>query len=362
MHILQGRRNTPNGSPKMAPHQFNRPIKSSIKKAISGARTGDAVSDDSEEGDQDVGDSANHGADTDADEPDGHALSGAPRVRNNAAPHLAGLTAMKDIESDLDEQAIAGAESDLDEEDYGDVEDASDGDSEADEDEEEETILRSAEKDLIEEFEHEFRPRSSQSVANDMMNDLTLGEDAALARRLSLQTEDSQQDELEVDLDFTQDPFGGLATTDDLYNELVEDAEHVFESEYNELSSWRQEPSSSRETSAPSTVMQKKVRFEETTISRSSSMSSEDDPREAFPDLFDARDGHELRQQMLLNGLNVDAGQDNESTFEYDFEDEFEAKAFEIDGESDSDSEMSETDCMRFAKCLPYNMLTCRKS
>lgn len=219
--------------------------------------------------------------------------------------------------------------------------------------------MRSAEKELIAEFESTEKPRVANAVTNELSR-MSVVEEASLARRLSLQSENSMDDGDDFgDLDFTQDPFGGLPSNHEHYQDLIEDAEGYFD---NELASWRI-PDASRESLTTSSN-QKKVRFEERTFSRSrtSSLSSEEeDPRDSFPDLLDGSSGDQMsRSQILLGQMDDYAMQvDNESVYDFDFEDPYEKAAFEIDGQSDSDSESTD-DCMHDDGLSMIHLLTIR--
>lgn len=214
---------------------------------------------------------------------------------------------------------------------------------------------------MIAEFESSEKPRAAKAVTNELSR-MSVAEEESLARRLSLQSENSMEDDNDFgDLDFTQDPFGGLPSNDQHYQDLIEDAEGYFD---NDLASWRI-PDVNGETLAASTN-QKKVRFEETTFSRSrtSSLSSEEeDPRDSFPDLLNGSSSdHISRSQMLLGQMDDYAMQvDNESVYDFDFEDPYEKAAFEIDEQSDSESDATD-DCMHdFNINLMRYMLTFRK-
>lgn len=215
------------------------------------------------------------------------------------------------------------------------------------EDVNEKDVLRSAERELIAEFESSEKPRVANAVTNELSR-MSVVEEESLARRLSLQSENSMDDDGDFgDLDFTQDPFGGLPSNDQHYQDLVEDAEGYFDSD---LASWRI-PDLNHETLSASTN-QKKVRFEETTFSRSrtSSLSSEEeDPRDAFPDLLNGSSSEQMSRSNILMGQMDDYAMqvDNESVYDFDLEDPYEKMAFEIDGQSDSDSESTD-DCMKF--------------
>lgn len=349
--LLHNERKLPHGSPKMAP-KSSKQMKTNIKSIAHGARTGDPVSDESDDGD-DEGDSSTDDDDDDLDEPDDIALSGAARIGNGAASRLAGLSPV-DV-SMLDDQAVAGAPM-IDEEDYDGINEISDAD-ESVADDDEKVVLRSAEKDLIAEFERTERPRTATAVTNDI-NGLSLGDHAAEVRRSSMQSEDSEIfDDLEpLDVDFNQDPFQGLSSGDSLYQDMMQDAEG-YVSTSTHMSTWRLgNEVESHENSAPSSVTQKRVRFDERTSSRASSMSSnEEDARNAFPDLFDGNDDQLL--YAFMPNAGADALYDNESV--YDFEDEYERQAFEIDEEaSDSHSDESDFSCINLLSCAHDNLLT----
>lgn len=344
MHILQQQKKMHNGPPKMGQMKT---MKSNVAKVASVARTGDAISDESDNGEAEADCTAIED-DSDSDEADAFALSGVRRPGKHGVSRLAGLTPPADFDMD-GQQASAGAERESDDEDYDAVGELSE--SEDDEVEDEKKVLRSAEQDLIAEFERTEKPRTDNAFTT-VMNEMSLKEDAALARRLSQQSQTSQPaDDLDLDLDMNQDPFNGASFMAESQLEMWDEAEGLFDGD---LAQWRNPDSAtntlglmdilSREESTPSNTNQKKVRFEETASSRSSSMSSEDDPRDAYPDLFDSQDDLAARQRAMLAGVDIDAIQDGESVYDFDFEDEYEKQAFEIDGQSDSDEESSDSD------------------
>ncbi|KJX92626.1 hypothetical protein TI39_contig5838g00004 [Zymoseptoria brevis] len=355
MQVFQDTKITRQGVPKSKHNKNKKPLKSSIKKMANGTRTGDAISDDSDGDDEGELSGSDEEDEEDDDDADVFALSGGPRIGSNANGRLAGPMS-DDVDMFDDDQAVAGAErastNDSDEEDYGAVDDMSDSDD-SEPDVDENTVLRKAERDLIEEFESTEKPRAARAMASEM-NGMNIEEDSGLSRRTSMQSETSMDGELDFGLDFTQDPFGGLNSHDSLYQELIEDAEGQFDSD---LASWRipdVHPDSllmhsrSRESSIISTHTAKKVRFEETTSSRSrtSSLSSEDiDPREAYPDLLDSADTPIGRSNMVMLNMDGDVEMDQmetESLYDFDFEDEYEKAAFEIDRQSDSEESSSD--------------------
>ncbi|KAF2208101.1 hypothetical protein CERZMDRAFT_101795 [Cercospora zeae-maydis SCOH1-5] len=325
-----------NGSPKKKISQHHRPMKSNMTTMSHGTRTGDAVSDDSDnEAQQGAADSPDEESDSD-DDADVYALPAAKWTGNVPPPRRAGPA--YNVETD----AMAGAEKTLDseDEDY----DAVDDDDE-DEEEEEDDMEKALEKDLIQDFlaqeaETEAqRPQTATSVSNDM-TDLSLTGDAALARRLSVQSEDSNAG----DLDWTDDPFHGLGTDDTLYQEMIEDAEDEFS--YN-LASWRMQQDEATDDVLLNLHLQpsnneKRVRFAENQSSRSSSMSSEDDPRDHYPDLLDGTSTPQNAAQYMMDLDAID--DDNESHFDFDYEDNYEGAVIEGDDEDDSDLDSDDSD------------------
>ena len=331
-----------NGSPQKGPKP-PRPMTNNISKTVSCNRTGDAVSDESENEQEAEGTPEE---DSDSDEADAFALSGAYHTTSR----LAGTVGL--IEADT----VAGAEEELDsdEENY----DYDDLDNEEEDDEADGMSLEKAvEKELIKEYEETRpetgarktkaaspRPQTATSVSNEMTG-LSLVEDNALARRLSLQSEDSNGG-----LDWSEDPFQGLQTNDSLYQELIEDAEDDFSYD---LASWRVTDETIDEDNLfelQPTGNEKRVRFAETVSSRSSSMSSEEDPRDAYPDLFDGASTSQNTSQYMMDIDTID--DDNESHFDFDYADEHEQAAIDIedDEESELDGETS-SDCMHNVSC-----------
>lgn len=325
--------------------KHKKPLKSNITNKVKSRRSEVVTPGDSEDDDGEGDSSAIEEQKSAVDEPDALALSGAQQQA--VVPAARRLAGHKSIEADMfndtdmteDIQAVAGAENDgagSDDDDYADVENVSN--SEESEDEvDERNILRSAERDLIDEFERTEERRNANTVAFDM-NDMTLQEDEALARRLSLQGSDSQNDEFGLVIDMNEDPFYGFPKDDSIYADMWNEAESAL---------WRMpETIRGREGSDPSTTTQKRVRFEET-FSRSSSKSDSEDPGEAFPDLFTASDDPMVKQKIAL-GMEHDTGMHDfpDTDSFYDFEDEDEKLAFEVDEGSDSDDDLSSDDCM----------------
>lgn len=291
MKVLHDPRKMQKGSPSMGPKRTS-PSKSSMQKSSIGSRTGDVVSDESENDAQGDNDAPEDEEDSD-DDADVLALPGALGPRGNGQ-RLAGLVQRAD-----EQDAIAGA---IDDDNYDGVDDVSDSDDDSDD----KAVRMAAEKELIAEFEG--RPQTASSMSNQMTGMLLIEDDeAVLARRLSLQSQAS--DDYLDDLDFSVDPYGGLPPTNSLYDEMWKEAESGLD-----LTSWRNtDVQVTRENSMQSAGHEKKVRFAETVSSRSSSMSSEDDdPRSDFPDLFDDGDDSIFRSQLLQDTAMAIDDEDDE--------------------------------------------------
>ncbi|CAK4032784.1 Hypothetical predicted protein [Lecanosticta acicola] len=324
-----------NGSPKLAPQSKNE--MNNMHEAANGTRTGDAVSDDS--GNETAQSDGNANEEQDSDEEDGFALPGARITGSSVPSRLAGLVP-NDVDMLDDEQdATAGAEDEDDEDDevYGDVEDISDGDSS---DVEEDGLLRLAADDLRKEYERLEEP--SRAMTSEISN-MSLAADQ--------EDRTPRGDDLDFGLDFSADPFGGLQQHDQLYQEMLADATNGFFADATDpfgaddaLSSWREADTGiGGDEAAVTTVTQKKVRFEETASSRASSVSSDDDPREEYPDLFADYDDPASRQRTHSSSMNFDVIHDADSEYEhYEFDDDDERVAFEIDAQDDSDTDMSD--------------------
>lgn len=320
--------------------------KSNDPKETTARHAGTVLSNIDGQDENDEGNSsATEGRNDSSQEQDVSALSGARDI-GNATQLLTGLQSVDDdmfqeTDGSQNLQAVAGAELELAESDYdndyADVEDVSDSD-ESESDANENSILRSAENDLINEFERNEGRLNTNLMLNDM-NDMALN-DEALAIELSLQSADSQTAGRNFEIDMNDDPFFGLAQQEHLYQDMLREAESKV---------WRMPDTvRTREASDPSSTTQKRVRFEETEF-KSPSLSGSDDANEAFPDLFADADDPLVKQQIAL-GAEADLGMlqhdfaDADSF--YDFEDEDEKLAFEVDEESDSDDDRSSYDCM----------------
>ena len=323
-----------------------KPMKSNITSKMKTRRSEIVESGDTQGEDEEGDSSATEEHDDTPEDPDVSALPGAQRqIGGETGKRLAGRDSnvpdmFGAVSTSSDAQAIAGTDEEdyegSDEDDYEDLEDVSDGEESVN-DVDERSILQSAEKDLIDEYERQEDRRNAVLMTNDM-NFMALDEEQDLARRLSLQGSDSQTDEFGFPIDMNEDPFHGYGIAGATYQTLWVEAEtSLFPS-----------MARSRESSDPASATQKRVRFEEILVDSASGSDSED-PNDAFPDLLDASELPNLKQRIALGlelgeGLNGNGFNDTESF--YDFDDEDERLAFEIDEEeSDSDEDLSSSDC-----------------
>ena len=357
--VSKGNKHTTNDQRKMpkpaskSVRNTKKAMKSNIAEINTRHRGGASASaddDDSNESDEGSGTAIDNNEELDT--PDAFALSGVHAAREAATSRLTGhkLNTKQILSKERSPLPAEPTDSDDDEDedenddnddDYADVENISDSE-ESIVDSNENNVLRSAEMDLIQEFERTEIPRNATSMTNDM-DEMNLTDEPDHTLRFSLESEDSQPNlGFDLDLDFFEDPFRGLSSHDTLYQEMVADAEDAFD---DDLNRWRRpQMSKGREDDAPLST-QKKVRFE-ATPSHASNESSDDDPRDSYPDLFDGIDDALLKKQSLMRNFEMEMQQDGDSTFDFDFEDEYERTAFKIDAESDSNDEMSDSDCM----------------
>ncbi|KAF2723055.1 hypothetical protein K431DRAFT_301993 [Polychaeton citri CBS 116435] len=178
------------------------------------------------------------------------------------------------------------------------------------------------------------------AIASDMQ-EMNLKDDYALARRLSLASDDSNNQEDDWDFNLDEDPFMGLTPFDEGYMDLHGRAE---------LSMWRMpENFRGREDSTQSASTQKRVRFQDDVdihmdYADSSSSSDEEDDGDAFPDLFMAQDDPLLQRRLgaleredIDAAFNVAEGSETASVWDWDGADEQLAfKLLDADDESES--------------------------
>lgn len=230
-----------------------------------------------------------------------------------------------------DMHATLGAQ-DSDGENYDAVDDIDDEDEDDDEmmqGEDDANVLRAAEKDLIAEFvqtEHTTVPAATSGT-----------------RRVSFAGLDDDDIFHTASVNFNDDPFQGARFMDETWGSLWENAE---------LGIWRK-PGEDGEMQDPArNPRSKKVRFQETTVRAassddSSSDSDDDEAEQQFPDIF--MDQADPKIQLLLandseadwTGFNA---QESDAESVYDFEDDADRFAFEMDEDSESDADGS-SDC-----------------
>ncbi|KAK5169715.1 uncharacterized protein LTR77_005693 [Saxophila tyrrhenica] len=340
------------GSAHGSPHKMNKtPLKSNITNKIKPRHATDADISDDESGGEGGGSSATEDATTTSEDPDDFALSSATQSQSlrGAGQRLAGLKSghgeLSDTDMDDAAQAVGGAEDDeagvSDDDDYAGVDNVSDS-GEEDLGLSGNQILRSAEQDLIQEFEKAEQRRSASTVTRDL-DVLGLDDFDMDARSLGLlQSSPALSAMLFApempSIDLNQDPFLGLSQDADEYQQMWGAAESLM---------WRMpETARSREGSDPASGTQKRVRFEKTPSS-TPSISEDEDPNEAFPDLFTPADDPIVSQQIAF-GVNHDTllsqGDCNDTDSFYDFDDEEDKLAFQIDEDSNSSDETSTYD------------------
>ncbi|GAB7361986.1 hypothetical protein MBLNU230_g2022t1 [Neophaeotheca triangularis] len=366
---------------------------SSTSPSSPSTATGEQQNDEDESTEE--GDSSKFGnQDGSVDKPDAHALPGAPMNGAQAASsRLAGQlhgfgegassgsltptvlstqkgiadttladSPLSDVSMEEVDQAIEGAskvsEEDGDEDDaYEGLDSMSDsGNSQMDEQE----LEQSAEKELAKMYER----REARRVAKALFKE---DEDAMPTSQVSEganATETAVEDEDDAELDYTEDPFGGIDANTAMemfpYDKHEDPlglgqglgmAEFSFE---DQLDDWRRDDfDQERRESQQSAGMPKRVRFEDDVFSRSSSFSNnsdddeEQDPNDAFPDLFMSQDDPLMQQRLAMvdqedaaadREFNADNNSDAGSYWDFDDEDKM---AFEMDQESESDDSSS---------------------
>jgi hypothetical protein len=297
-------------------------------------------------GDSSAGGTQDFGEDT----ADVQALSGVARLTMEPSGHLTGTSSSEAVKEGMDStddvamsddmRATDGAHEDSDEEDEdysGIAELSDDGHSLVDGAEDE--LLKAAESDLIREFKKKEEYTRSKMVtldveANWIMESLVGGETR----------EEEDPFGLDASYNWNDDPFNGASLFDSTWNDLAGSAETDF---------WNV-PNADfmRETSVQPNSRPKRVRFQEgversRSPSQSSSDSSEDEADDQFPDIFMAQDDPKIQQLLSydfndggLSGPGSDAGS------VYDFEDDGDRFAFEVDQSSESSEYDTESDRM----------------
>ena len=313
--------------PRIPPQKGGKQLsKKTTTNKVSPSSSVGTDSADAVEGEDDEADSSaiEDQPSSDEEEADASALSGARQNGVAARQRPAGLktnnnedTTMND--GDDDDQTMAGAEEDAtdgdDEDDYADIEDISDSEASDDEAFDESVVLKSAENDLIGEFERAEHRRD----AVGMLDGLALEDEArdiAFAQHLSLQDREPQQD-FDFGLNMDIDPFANQERPELFFNDMWD--ENEFKVAHNS------EPGSPQERSGNAT--QKRVRFEEVqedNESRASTPSDDDEIENTFPDLFASQDDPAIRHHLALD-LN-----DDHTLMPYDFGDQ--ESCYDFDG------------------------------
>lgn len=297
------------------------------------------------------GDSGTNGMqDPGEDNVDVQALSGVARLTMEPNAHPARTLATEAIEEDVnsiddivmsnDMQAVAGTDgiSDEEDEDYSGVAALSD-DGHSLVDGAEDELLKAAESDLIREFEKKEEYTRNKMVTLDVEANWIM---ESLVDGGSRDEEDPFG--LDASYNWNDDPFNGASLFDSTWNDLAGSAETDF---------WNV-PNAGfmQETTVQSNSRPKRVRFQEgvqrsRSPSQSSSDSSEDEADDQFPDIFMAQDDPKIQQLLSydfndggLSGPGSDAGS------VYDFEDDGDRFAFEVDQSSESSEYDTDSDRM----------------
>jgi hypothetical protein len=321
--------------------------------------SGLAGSEDERDGAQASSD-ANEGRASAEDDADAEALSGVAKLTVEPNEHMAGNPSSDSLQDDdmmfpededmmdMDMDASAGAEdSDVksleDDDDYTGLEAISDDDEKTGE-EIEKDMLEAAEADLRQEYLETETERTLQEESDWYAEELNKA--GYRSRNLSIASEDDDPFGLSAPLNLDEDPFQGAQLFDSEWQGLMDDAE---------MNLWRMpDPDRAREDSFQSTDRPKRVRFAEgeplsRSSSRSSSGSSDDEADDAYPDIFMDQDDPKIQRLLAQDRGDGDmAGYDSDAGSVYDFEDDADRFAFEMDEESDSteDDSDSDSDCM----------------
>lgn len=293
------------------------------------------------------------------DKADAEALSGVAKLTVEPTEHLAGnppsdmmqnddMMFMDDVDM-MDMSASGGAdESDAksleDDDDYTGLDAISDDERSGEEIERD--MLRAAEADLRQEYLETETERTLQEEQDWYAEELNQA--GYRSRNLSIGSDDDDPFGLAAPLNLDDDPFQGAQLFDSEWQGLMNDAE---------MNLWRMpNHDRQREDSFQSNGRPKRVRFAEgaplsRSSSHSSSGSSDDEPDDAYPDIFMDQDDPKIQRLLAqeqadgdLNGYGSDAGS------VYDFEDDADRFAFEMDEESDSTEDGSDSD----SECMCY--------
>jgi hypothetical protein len=241
-------------------------------------------------------------------------------------------------------ESSADSDADNEDDDYNDVDAMSSGDESEFGAEAEPAFLKDSERDLIREFKQIEKRTDQRKDLKQVWNMISSPDFSAV----------------EPNIDFGKDPFLGLSPQDPAHQAMWDEAEGDLSA--GDLAAWRlpaalsgPPPRSAPEddlddldapASNTSPRLSKKVRFR-----RLSSVTSDEDPSEAFPDLMDSVTpvARYLPTTQLNSTEAIEFDSSDESHDEYDYSMGFgntlQTEESFID-ESDADSESSESQCM----------------
>lgn len=310
----------------------------------------DSTSNGNEQDDSaEAGGSANEGRASAEDEADAEALSGVARLTVEPNKSLAGEPSSDALQDEdmmflddvdmMDSTQASGGEDELDakdfeiDDDYTGVDAISDDDRSGEENEKD--MMKAVETDLRQEYLEQEAKNGIQGETDWFTEELNQA--GYRSRNLSNASDDDDPFGLAAPLNFDDDPFQGAQLFDTQWQGLMDDAE---------LNLWRMPHSDRpREDSLQSNDRPKRVRFAEgaplsRSSSKSSSGSSEDEADDQYPDIFMDQDDPKIQQLLAQDRGDVDInGYGSDGGSVYDFEDDADRFAFEMDEESDDSSE-----------------------
>jgi hypothetical protein len=240
-------------------------------------------------------------------------------------------------------ESSADSDAENEDDDYNDVDAMSSGDESEFGAEAEPAFLKNSERDLIREFKQIEKRTDHRKDLKQVWNMIASPDFSAV----------------EPNIDFGKDPFLGLSPQDPAHQAMWDEAEGDLSA--GDLAAWRlpaplsgPPPRSApegdmEEVDAPasnaSPRLSKKVRFR-----RLSSVTSDEDPSEAFPDLMDSVTpvARYLPTSQLNTTEAIEFDSSDESNDEYDysmgFANTLQTEESFID-ESDAESDSSESEC-----------------
>lgn len=320
------------------------------------------------EGEQEDGSGHSGAEEENEEDADAQALSGVAKLTMEPGARVAGSSSGREEDGPpavkdsvmVDDFASAGAEQSSvadqsEDNDYTGLSAFSDDGKSLDGDED--AILEAAEEDL----KKEFLAKEQREFAAGL--EFAREEMAAPSNDFNIAMEGEDDDPLglgaEINLD--DDPFQGAQLFDSTWQDMWGAAE---------MDIWRM-PNADRhdEEIGQSNTRTKRVRFQDgidlaRSPSRSSSSSDSDDEDEAdkgskhFPDIFMDQEDPKIKK-LLAGDLDDDVyGHDSDAGSVYDFDDDADKFAFDMDEESDSSSDESSSECMFYDPVEPFHALT----